>query len=378
MSDNSRNLRAASRGAGASTSAAGAPPVVSSRTEGAGGADDGRMTVEGFASFFADANRGAVGTLLPEAIGYNIGRLVDEWNLSMNTEGAIVAGMAVILSESPGHGQRVHENNPPEPTWFLRAAREGADGRPSVRAVSLTRGNPSHEDFADESAWFRIFLDALSKSKGYLVDLVACNQVKKLNASNVKNYMAAQGNRNVGGSSIALLVDVASTFYPQIMASDTLRAMVEDTSFTRYHTTAVSTPGLMMRVIENLGRDAANVFPLDVIETVKVCIDEHWDTALTGEIPQVYIAITRAFLEATGRLPENWWQGMRALNVVSPTSYNAMKSFFLRYAALTSRVESMTEAGNIDALFAAAGDLFRGAEVVAALAPTAEESETAE
>jgi hypothetical protein len=75
-------------------------------------------------------------------------------------------------------------------------------------------------------------------------------------------------------------------------------------------------------------------------------ITNYWDPSLTAAIPQRYIAITSAFLEATGALPDPWYQGAKARNIVMPTLYKAWVTFFRKYAAIVSGIGGIDEVLN--------------------------------
>jgi hypothetical protein len=101
-----------------------------------------------------------------------------------------------------------------------------------------------------------------------------------------------------------------------------------------------------------MGADSELFFPEDVVKAVSAALESYWDASFTAVIPQRYIAITSAFLEATGALPDSWYQGAKARNVVMPTLYKAWVTFFRKYAAIVSGIGGIDEVTEKNALLA--------------------------
>jgi len=292
---------------------------------------------------FAGQVAHGVGDVLPRPVGNNLTQLTTDYELEMDTNGAICCAM---LNSLEGIGNvTVQAANPVNPSIALPAPAAGA--APVLQHDVALIPNP------DQRAFLEQYNSAITAARAWVRDLTACHQVAALTADNIENYFRALNGTRVRGAAVLRILNVTKNLFPKLVDIDVVRAAFTNIEFIRYHVAYASTPGLVRRFIE----DTVGFTHIDpaTIAAVDNAILNYWDRAASDAIPKRVVAMTRAYLEAVGALPANWYQGRKARDATSPTLYNKWVVAFTRWQAIETGVTDVMAATDVATLITAIG-----------------------
>lgn len=130
------------------------------------------------------------------------------------------------------------------------------------------------------------------------------------------------------------MLDSGAQILPRMVIQPNSELLIESAPFLKYHTAASSTPSLVMKAFEDLGQLGQSVFTTDGIAAARDAQAHLHDLALSNLIPLRDITMAHAYLSAVEVLPNNWYQGKKAVDSQPPSMYRAWKVFFTKYSAL--------------------------------------------
>lgn len=158
--------------------------------------------------------------------------------------------------------------------------------------------------------------------------LASANQVKRLNEKNIENFLV----------SIDLDKGIARELMVSIEHADPVpyTAAFATIPWYSYHTTLQSTSGLCKRVLAGLGDQAPYVFAATEVNQINASSDR----VLNHGISDRAIAKVHAYLLAVRQLPENWYQGKKAVAMTDPGVYTGLLEFFRKFSEATSKASA--------------------------------------
>jgi hypothetical protein len=167
-------------------------------------------------------------------------------------------------------------------------------------------------------------------------ELIMCHQVSKLDRDNLDNYFASKDNSSIKSRIILQMLDGGQQIIPRLVTQPGSSALISSAPFLKYHTSASSTPTLIMKSYDDLGTLGDAVFTAAGISAARIARTSLHDLNLSKQIPDRDIAMAHAYLDAVGVLPNNWYQGKRAVDGQPPSVYKSWKVFFTKYTDLTA------------------------------------------
>jgi len=171
----------------------------------------------------------------------------------------------------------------------------------------------------------------------FLIDLAACHQVRELSKDNYKNYFKGKGIviNNVTGINIVVSIFAGSS--AGICGDDELREYLSKDDFIRYHTTYSSSAVLCLKMIDSLGDNIYKIVSKEEVKAVQESHENYWSREHNAKISTKMLALTCVFLKVNGILPENWYQGFRALSAVPVMTSAPAAVLFTRHKELSLR-----------------------------------------
>lgn len=304
-------------------------------------------------TFFSNSRRGGVGSIIPFNVGYNINRLVEEHGQQYDITGAVYSSMVLSLSEMPGSMLLRQSNNFSEPTFPLTTRNE--DGSNDTRNYNMETVKDMPE--GPQKAFAMMFVQAIPAARSWLLDLTACHQVRSLTAQNIQGYFQSMNGTNVRGAAIIPILETSKNQIENILGNDSLRSLLGKNKFMEYHTTYSSTPGLVVRAVDDL-RELINITD-ETQDKLDAALSNFWEQSYNDRIPSILVAITHCYLSVMGVLPNNWWQGEKAKNNVGVIIYRRWTAIIKRWADLTKNTDELDNAHDLAELRAAIPDEFR-------------------
>jgi len=278
---------------------------------------------------------------LPFSIGFNVNEMVESSGITFDDSSSLEIMFLMAFAEIPGNEYPSQTNPKPELTISLFydipavapvaevRAPDGSVQTPAVIARPARR-NVEYEtirgsqvvDLPGSLLSFQCFHD-LPKVKGYMIDLVRAQQSKPLSISNLKNYFSAKSMLKVNARFILTIIQAASSVFPIIKGEAFLDDLVEDSVWMGYRLSASSTPTLVKKFLDETLALSAGVFDQADIHLLDVALADLEDLDASRAIPRNMIIATHSYLRAMGSLPEDWYQGERAIQEGSTIYANA-------------------------------------------------------
>lgn len=234
-------------------------------------------------------------------------------------------------------------------SMVLYAAKDGTNI--DVKNISVGKDVAFMTGTDHDSTEFQL-KNGLNAAKQFVLDLVACYQVRDLKISNVVNYFKMAGMPSITGSFVHPVIVWFKDEVPSFL--DNKAFPKSDNPFIKYHTNYATTGTLVKRVIESLGDQAGNFFKDSTIDAVNAACENLSDAELNDSIPLDAVALTATYLEVNGVLPENWYQGNKAVAAMPISKLNAWKGIFKKYKEIASKSDTIDAAKTADELFTAA------------------------
>lgn len=194
---------------------------------------------------------------------------------------------------------------------------------------------------------FNTVKECIAKATKWLVELVAAEQSGSLRERNYESYFKmSQGEVAVG--KIILVVKWVAATTPKLMENEDLQEEAANVPWLKYHTAAASTPQLVQKFMNETGE--LHTFSDDVRNTVREAVENFWLLEPTYRIPQNIVAHTYVYLESTNQLPDNWYQGIRAINNMAGYMRTRYRTIYKRYVNFKAGVADIEAADALAAL----------------------------
>jgi hypothetical protein len=203
----------------------------------------------------------------------------------------------------------------------------------------LTDSYPTGAEDGEMTESIFTFLSAAMKAAPkQLIELIGAWQVKALKERNVVSYFK-MAKADIPVERIMTVIAYLSTVAERLINIDEFKQSIKSENWLIYHTAYASTQYLVRRFIDE-AKDIIDI-PDDVKKIVHNACDQPWEKKLSDQIPIKYVQMTYCYLEASKTLPDNWYQGMRAISSMATHERIRYRAAFKRYIELKSEVESV-------------------------------------
>jgi len=148
-----------------------------------------------------------------------------------------------------------------------------------------------------------------------MFQLVGCLQVKPLKQSNLKGYHASSGNLPTFSGELEALRYISS-LTPPVTANDEFVGLRTSKKFLAYHSTATSTPSLLLEAHNSMPSFLADLITEEAVEAAEAAKANFASLDAASRIPTFAIAVAWLWFEATGqdRGGDKWYQGKKAVD----------------------------------------------------------------
>lgn len=207
----------------------------------------------------------------------------------------------------------------------------------------ITLNNNLQQFNSDEVPFFRLLFSPQVHDNilSMFTELLMCHQVSRLNTENIDNYFQSKENPTIKSRTVLKMLDSSYRLFPQMTADSQSKQLIGTAPFLKYHTSASSTPLLILKAHSDLGDIGDTVFSQAGLDAARAARDDLHDLSLSNQIPSRDIAVAHAYLAANEILPSNWYQGKRAVDASAPSAYNSWKIFFKRHSDLTGNTDGL-------------------------------------
>lgn len=189
----------------------------------------------------------------------------------------------------------------------------------------------------------------VQKAPKHIVELVGAYQVGGLRERNVESYFK-MAKAEIPVSRIMQLVHFMSLEMPKIVEYPQFQEEIPGVNWLVYHTAAASTQQLVQKYLEEIAEIKAITVEDGVKKQVRHALEHPWDKAIIDAIPRKLVAHCYVYLEATRQLPDNWYQGIKAVNSMSTSERTKFRTFYRKYAELAAQVDKLDAAKTTDDL----------------------------
>jgi hypothetical protein len=187
----------------------------------------------------------------------------------------------------------------------------------------------------------------IETARGWVVALAVCYSVKPLNNKNVVNYMMGKTGERIDPTVCIEVIKHVSTVARQVLADGAAMGTLRADGFVNMHTSYCSTPQLVQRFAASMPAFYQRIVDQNGRNAVDAALAAPHDGALAMAIPTVAVAVTHAFLKAFNQLPHGWYQGEKAVAVVSPVQYNRWVEACRRIRELEADLGALQGAQNV-------------------------------
>jgi hypothetical protein len=159
-----------------------------------------------------------------------------------------------------------------------------------------------------------------------LVDLSSADSVTKLDARKVNAYFKSKGSDTEPRDDFIVKIRPLFKFIPSILGDEVAMTMLSDGNWMNYRLSYSSSADLILKAIEIVGgRLPSYMSPAEIQMATNSSLKKH-DKTLNDRLPNILIAKAYVILEAAGILPENWYQGKRAINAIPVRNLKSLRS----------------------------------------------------
>jgi hypothetical protein len=198
--------------------------------------------------------------------------------------------------------------------------------------------NFTKDAFSAAQATFR-------KGDVFIAELCGAYQVGGLKERNMESYFK-MAQADIPVSKIMNLTHYLSQMIPKLVEDQTYQAHIVKVDWLRYHTAAASSQQLVQKLIDDMGAHI-NVDG-STAQAVADALATPWDKSVIDLIPTKALQVTYCYLEAAKQLPDNWYQGIKAVNRMSTVARVRTKAFFTVLLSKLADVEAINNAGTVD------------------------------
>jgi len=305
-------------------------------------------------SFLAALNAGVRGGLTPASqltASKEFNKFLTENTLAYDSESALAWLMLEACDVALGDDASVPRVADDEDELCARAV--PANGAPAGAAGAIWTGGDGAPAALMEGipvSSFDQLVDDAPKAIYWLLDLVACHQVKPLKATNVANFFRMNSRVAVNGREIMKVLDYAAVSLPRVMDDAALFELLSQNQFMTYHTAYSSSAKLAEEMLDSAPAITNVFFTAATRTTITNSAMNPHNREMNSLIPQQVLLATYAYLEAFNKLPENWFQGEKAKQSLPASKFNIYKAIFRRVRELSANTEAIQGAGDVAAL----------------------------
>jgi len=307
-------------------------------------------------AFLAAITAGRRGGLTPTAqltASREFNRFLHENALNYDAESSVAWLMLEAVATALPAGTDVPRVADDQNHLCARAAAAAGTGAAGAAAAAVWDGGAGAPAALQEGIpvdAFRSLVADRTKAIFWLLDLTACHQIKPLRAQNISNYFRMNSRVTLNGREIMKVLDYAAISLPNIKDDNTLNVHVATNQFMTYHTAYSSSAGLASEMLDAAPAITHIMFTEATRTAVRNSAAAPHDRNMNLAIPQQVLLATYAYLEAFGKLPDNWFQGMKAFNSLPASKYNQYYAIFRRLKDLSTNTEAIREANTVATL----------------------------
>lgn len=191
-------------------------------------------------------------------------------------------------------------------------------------------------------------LDAIGKSKVWLVSLAACYQVRALNVKLITNYFKQYSPVEITGAIILPLIRYSAGKLMKITTSAMLRDLIGDSTYVKYHTGFSATASIILMMGDAFGPARKDIFGNEVWRIVRRSKRDYWSKEANSLIPDRLVAVTAIWAKVNKVELGNWYQGNAALGRMSAVNRNVWTAFFERYKDVAESELKFKDAKKLD------------------------------
>lgn len=207
--------------------------------------------------------------------------------------------------------------------------------------IPLTESYPAGSEDGEVTENIFTFLStAMKAAPKQLIELIGAWQVKALRERNVVSYFK-MAKADIPVERIMTAVAYLSTIAERVINIKEFKESIKSENWLVYHTAYASTQYLVRRFIEET-QDIIDIPDDDKAIVYNAC-DQPWEKQLSDLIPTRYVQLTYCYLEASKTLPDNWYQGMRAISSIATHERTRYRAAFKKYIELKSEVDSLDD-----------------------------------
>jgi len=299
----------------------------------------------------AIGNQIKVAPEMPYVLKFNIPEQLVAAGAIMDDNGVIVIAFCELVNLTP--------NTPFIKDNAMLAVATMTTTVAGVGNTAVTALNAHTIDDIDERRFMKRFYTIRPVAAQWMYDLVACQQVKSLSLESIKSYFQSINLTSVKAKDIQKIITPISFILPKATADAALIARITANDFTKYHTTATSTPGLAQLMIDGSGVIGGAMISDPERNAVAVALATPHDKALADQISTKVVVLTHAYLKANKMLPDGWYQGDKAVSRFPPSTYSAAYKLFGRARDITAGATAIADAETEAELVAAIPNVLR-------------------
>jgi len=284
---------------------------------------------------------GPVVTGYPAPFSGQVDACLTAWNLNMDFTGACMIGIMAAMDEEATLALPIVGGAPRGDALQIA---DGTGGDIDEGGVLAAAASP-------ERSFLMQCMGCRDKGLTWLLDLVIAEQHKKMKPENVASYYMMQTHKRVNGATILKLIEPAASLIANIRATNA--AVIPDSIWMRYRTSATSTPNLIKRVIDIWGNSVPGLIGAGTMAAVDNAALAPWNVNLVHNLPDRIILLTHATLVAFRMLPDDWYYGATVLQRSNASVYNGYLEAAKKIREFGGNALAIRAAADITALNAA-------------------------
>ena len=302
-----------------------------------------------------------VGAQVPAGITSGLSNLVDRQidrfmttcGLEMNDIGLVYVALAHALLALDA--EVVAPGSPAAWTYTAHLNAVGGQAAADIN-IGLTAASINQADnrAAEVKQFMRRFLDAVGKSRMWIMTLTACYQVKPLSPASTVSFFRQFGPTDLSGQIILPIVKFSSARMANLVSVAGLRNAMGNSKWVKYHTGFAATAGIIVLMCDSLGAVRPQVGHA-TYTAVTDSATNYWDPAANAAIPQRLIAVAAIWAKVNRIELGDWYQGAAALAAMNSSQRSIWTRFFTKQKELAEDNQGITNATNADELVDALG-----------------------
>lgn len=190
----------------------------------------------------------------------------------------------------------------------------------------VIRASTDKKVTAEEAMLGRKFFELQNPCIGIMKDLVACWQIKPLSSESLLSYFKMNNSDSIKPVVLTKILNASAHKISKIVGN--IDANLSDNPFIGYHTSVSSTPSLCIKAFNDLGPLRDTLFTVEEITAVREAYKAQYDYSLSIKISPRTISVVHAYLKATDNVPDNWYQGDKAVSNTVKAAYTSYVNFF--------------------------------------------------